>query len=960
MTMKSPQSARLLAGAFLLLASAAPARAAEPLKLALERPGGPCEAPAAGTALGLLPLTEKRPDGAGAAGCVVEVSLAELTDEEIDGAAARLTTASSSPALILRIPAAEIERTVYAIKRLASSFRAASLEGRIGLDSAEPLPPEADEELAAYVDALVLPPGGQLPAESARAAWLLAPASETASPIAAVLGALLSAPAAALVAVPSGGRAVTDADATTLSRLQRYFTGDVSPDPTATTRTRRDGSTAAGAALLRRQGLHADPVPAGRSGRRGAHRALGRPVREGVGREPHERRRAATSSSRARPSSRSTSRRGPLAVVLTPAARAGAETKAAVDVGATRGLTADEIVARERGWEAGQRERVRTYTALMESSLRFRVASLPGSIDLTIRGPYFFERGQAPDWSWEEFYLNGVRWKGRTIPKLPILQPDKVTTLPLDIRLTEEYEYELAGETTVDERPAYRVDFRPRSTVGDKPIYRGTAWIDRETFALLRRESIQLNLKGDTLSNVQTEYYRDVPDNPGLVLPLEIRGQQVFSTAGRTTAIERRVTMTGVRLNPEDYAERLKEAYASKSQMVRDTDDGLRYLVPDPEKPEERQVENKLTRKSLIGVVGAFYQRGQDYPFPLLGLQYFNFDMWGKNKQLSVFFFGSILFANYTDPSFLGTHFDLGADAFGVAIPFVETEYRNGIEFKSGSVKHLPEYLSLNMGHPIGPYLKASLIFSSQYDGYKATDDTSPDFVVPVDTFTLGAGLRLNWNQDGYNIAANAAYFSRSNWEPWGVPVLPHVRSGPEELLEVLGRGHQGLLLCELPEAPGQAVVPGRRQPRSLVAVGLRAVLGKRVDGVSDRHRARRPRLRGHHLVRHQHPGSGPLRARVRPGARHEPLRRRQECVLLGHRDHHVVQRPLGQHAHPRRRRVSGRRARRPGIHDQRAAAESLLGSRPAPASRTCEFAPKRATIARVHAKIEEVPCAES
>jgi hypothetical protein len=72
------------------------------------------------------------------------------------------------------------------------------------------------------------------------------------------------------------------------------------------------------------------------------------------------------------------------------------------------------------------------------------------------------------------------------------------------------------------------VDFRPRATVGDKPIYRGTAWIDRQTFALLRRESIQLNLKGDTLSNVQTEYYRDVPGAAGVVLPLEIRGQQVF------------------------------------------------------------------------------------------------------------------------------------------------------------------------------------------------------------------------------------------------------------------------------------------------------------------------------------------------------------------------------------------------------------------------------------------------
>ena len=29
-----------------------------------------------------------------------------------------------------------------------------------------------------------------------------------------------------------------------------------------------------------------------------------------------------------------------------------------------------------------------------------------------------------------------------------------------------------------------------------RPIYRGAVWIDKETFALLRRDSIQLNLKG--------------------------------------------------------------------------------------------------------------------------------------------------------------------------------------------------------------------------------------------------------------------------------------------------------------------------------------------------------------------------------------------------------------------------------------------------------------------------------
>ena len=681
----------------------------------------------------------------------------------------RLATASSSPALILEVPMADVERTVYAIKRLSSAFRGASSTGRVGLARAEPLPAEDDEQVAAYVDAVVLHPGGAPPADSPYPAWILASASASLSPIAAVLSALPSAPGAALVAVDSGGRSVSEADAAALLRLRRYLRGEVSPDPTATTRTRRDGSTAAVLRYFDAKTftpillLPDDPSGEARIALSGGpfEKATVENLASGVRRD---------FELKGAPVLTLDLSRGPLAVVLTPAARPGGETKAAVDVGATRGLTADEIIARERAWEAGQRERFKTYTAQMETALIFRVAEFQNSIDLTIRGPFFWERGKAPDWRWDEFFLNGVRWKGRTMPKLPILEPDKVTTLPLEIRLTEEYAYELAGETEVNGRPAYSVDFRPKGEVLDKPIYRGRAWIDRETFALLRRESIQLNLKGETLSNVQTEDYQAVPGETGVVLPLKIRANQVFSTAGRTTMVTRYIQMTGVQIDPPDFETRLAQAYASGAQMVRDTDQGLRYLVPDEEAPGQRVVEDKKTRRSLFGLVGAIYQRSADYPVPLAGVQYFDFDLFGKNKQLSVFFAGALLFANYTDPSFLGTRFDLGADVFGVAFPFVEKNYVDGQEITSETIKHLPESFQVNLGRPLGTYLKASLGLSAQWDNYQRDDDTGPEFVTPVDTWTYGAELRLTWNQNGYNLAVKNGYYSRANWQPWGNP----------------------------------------------------------------------------------------------------------------------------------------------------------------------------------------------
>ena len=779
--MKLSLRARFAAGAFLLLAVVhfalpATAHAAERLNIALERDGGDCPPapPEASTqtvsTLGLTRLNGKIPEGAGVAGCVVQLRVESLGDAELASAAAVLSTARHAPALILEMPDGELERTVYAVKRLSSSFRGASGAGLVGLDRPGELPAEIEEELAPYIDALVTRPGEPFPAETSRRQWVLTTASATLSPTGAALAALAGAPRATFIAIARGDRSVSENDALALARLQRYFTADVSPDPTATSVTRRDGSAATVLRYFDAKAftpillLPEDPAGEERIALSGGPfgRAAVENLASGVRRD---------FDLKSAPALTLDASKGPLAVVLTPAARAGGDTKAAVDVGAVRGLTADEIIARERAWEANQREKYRTYTALMDTSLIFRVAEFQNSIDLTIRGPFFWERGKPPDWQWNEFFLNGVKWKGRTIPKLPILEPDKVTTLPLDIRLTEEYVYELAGETEIAGRPAYSVDFRPKGEITDKPIYRGRAWIDRETFALLRRETIQLNLKGDTLSNVQTEYYSAVPGDSGIVLPLSIQANQVFSTAGRTTMVTRYIQMSGVTIDPPDFETKLQEAYASDSQMVRDTDSGLRYLIRDPNAPAERVVEDKLTRKSLFGIAGAFYQRSAEYPVPLLGVQYFDFDMWGKNKQLSVFFAGALLFGNYTDPSFLGSRFDLGADVFAVAFPFVEQNYVGGVEIKEESIKHLPALFQVNIGHPIGTYLKASLGLSANWDNYQRDDDTGPLFVTPVDTWTYGAELRLTWNQDGYNLAVKNGYYSRANWEPWGNPL---------------------------------------------------------------------------------------------------------------------------------------------------------------------------------------------
>ncbi|HEX9304215.1 MAG TPA: hypothetical protein VGA31_07170 [Thermoanaerobaculia bacterium] len=774
------ENARVLAGVFLLLAIPISAPALERLTIAAERADGGC--PTEGPPLGIFRLTADREPPVSFGRCVVIVAVTDLSDAAISRDSARLSRLTAVAAVVLDLTTVAESgdarlraRLPFAIKELSSVIRAASPAARIAVDlsraAGEPFRFADEAEVSSYFEALAWTAGRVPPAweDASAKRWVLALRSAGRSApgqVVDAVGAALETPAlVALVASPD--QPMREADTEALSRLQRYWTDDVSRDPTATSGTRPDGSRFP--VLRFFDGKKFTPIlvlaedPSGRvsvelSGGTYAKASVEN-LSSGARRdfELHGAKTLELDLSR-----------GPLAVVLEPAKRPDERTR--VEVGAARGLTADEIIARERAWDAGQREKVSTFIAEMEASLRFRVAEVNETFDLTIRGPFFFRRGEPADWGWKEFYLNGVKWKGKTLPKIPILQPEKVTTLPLDIRLSEEYRYELAGTTEIGGRRAYEITFTPKESLGGKPVYRGKVWIDAQTFALLRRDSVQLNLKGETLSNVQTELYHSVPGRPDVALPLEIRGQQVFSTAGRTTAIERDVKMKEVEIDPTTFAERRAAAYRSDLQMIRDTDLGMRYLVPDREKPGERVVEEKISKKSTFGIAGGFYDESLSYPIPLLGLQHFDFDLWGKGKQLSVFFGGALLTANYTDPSFLGGRFDLGADLFAVAFPFGDVAYRNGKEVPDEKVKHLPAIFQVNIGRPLGPFVKASLGIFTRWDDFQRDPDTGPRFVTPIDTFTDGAELRLVGNYRGFNATAIGGFYRRRDWQPWGDP----------------------------------------------------------------------------------------------------------------------------------------------------------------------------------------------
>lgn len=476
---------------------------------------------------------------------------------------------------------------------------------------------------------------------------------------------------------------------------------------------------------------------------------------------------------------------GPFAISIDrPAYDDASVTKERIDVATRRSLPVEEIIRNHQAYESFQNSIAPRYIAKNETKLRFGVGA-GERIEATLAGDHFFDPHGTNDWMWKDLYINGVRWKYGRIPEIPIVQPEKVTQLPLDIHLTNDYLYTLVGTTRLGGYDVYEVRFEPpRQAPAELPLYRGTVWIDTRSWARIRLRMLQLNLKGgEVLSNEEQVDFVPFdratrrllsPNETGgrdaktiVWLPTKVVAQQVLSTAGRTTAVERTTDFTNFRIDPDDYAKELADAHASDARMVRDTEQGLRYL--EPAGGGERVVKEGFDTARLFLVGGLHHDEGLDIPVaPLGGIDYFNFNLAGKGLQTNVFFAGIVLAANLTNPSFRGTRTNIGGDVFGLAIAMENTMFRNGEEVEGEAVKTLPLLVAGRVGHPIGDFGKADLSVGVTHMSYQRAEETAPGFEVPVDGFIITPGIDLSYERRGYTAAVAYEQGFRTKWQPWG------------------------------------------------------------------------------------------------------------------------------------------------------------------------------------------------
>jgi hypothetical protein len=422
-----------------------------------------------------------------------------------------------------------------------------------------------------------------------------------------------------------------------------------------------------------------------------------------------------------------------------------------------------EIVFRHQQVQAAQDDRFKTAIAAARIETHFRPNATDSGFDVVTENRFFLD-GSASEWEETSFVLNGSKW-GKHRPPFPLLQPEKVLSLPLDLRLTRDYNYRLEGVEKVGQHECYAVRFEPRQE--GRSLYRGTVWIDTHSFVRVKVQAIQTHLSPPVVSNEEVQNFAPVaaPEGVPLVLMSRFTSRQVMLVAGRNLLVERIVQFSDFEINPVDFVDRRAAARAGENVMYRDTDQGLRHLV---KKGEERVVQDRPVTTAKAAVIGVTVDPSFDYPLPILGINYLDFEFLGKDSQLALLFGGVLGLANVQRPKAIGSKVDMSVDLFAIAIPVNDMVFDTEGELRDERLRNRPFSTGMNLGYQLTTFHKLLLSYQFRFDTWSADSETAPGFTPPPDGVTNGLGFGYEYRRSGYSLVLGGGYFRRSHWEPWG------------------------------------------------------------------------------------------------------------------------------------------------------------------------------------------------
>lgn len=458
---------------------------------------------------------------------------------------------------------------------------------------------------------------------------------------------------------------------------------------------------------------------------------------------------------------------GKALLVLFSRLKTGTVGRDQVSVTGTYRVPVEFILARYQAAQQLQDIFLENYTAEARVDYHFKLPGGTGSMDVTFLNDFLFQKGRGAMWVQKEMLLNGVRWKGGAIPNLPIIEPEKVNTLPLALTIGRDYLYRYLRDEVVEGRDCFVVDFVPAPEAKGS-LYSGMVWIDKETYVRRRMRVRQVGLDPPAVSNDETDEYNAIrgPDDRTFHILSGLSGQMIFSVAGTNIAAEREIRFSDIRPNAPDFSGDVKRAEATDQPILAETDEGLRYMVK--EKDGSRTLQMNPPTGRWFGVAGGYYDKSLDAPLPLIGANFFDYNFKKKNVQVEMLLAGAVntLMVAQVD---IFPKVDWSANATLFALPSKDQVYSSGAEDKPAGVKILRERVSAALGWRFQEFSKLSLELGGAYYRYSRSSETSRLFRLPPDHFDIKADLGYQFSRRGWTLAADYEAHHRSAWADWGL-----------------------------------------------------------------------------------------------------------------------------------------------------------------------------------------------
>lgn len=446
-----------------------------------------------------------------------------------------------------------------------------------------------------------------------------------------------------------------------------------------------------------------------------------------------------------------------------------------VNVTAQANLTVEEIIARWQQYRESQRQKLDHYIASCFMTLHFDSTAVTPGFDISMPMKQFSDdRSGLIEWQQTGFYIDGVKLKSKREFPLPQLEPEKVVTQPLELKLNEKYTYKLLGTDQVNGVATFVIGVEPKEQT--EALYSGKIWIDGTSFRQVKMYLTQRGAKGNMVANAETQTYEVVSDGKGNQFNLlaSIYAQQTLNAADRNFVLEKTYKFSDYSINAPGFESALSTARSSDEPMFREEADGLHSL----KKEGGQRVEQSNNKKKVASVVaGTFYEGTYNFPIPLLGFSLVDFDWRHTGSQLSIFFAGPILAADLSHQ--YGRKFRLGFDLAASGLPSENRVFCasattcpsvGNTEATAQEFWDWQESAGLRATWQATPSL--GLTFSSYvlYNYYRATSDTDKTFILPQNGVTLLPSVELKYARHGYSLSLEAEEGWRPGWKAFGYP----------------------------------------------------------------------------------------------------------------------------------------------------------------------------------------------